>query len=71
MPKKYLYHMNSIWNDPDCVIRAGWVLEAVLSCLIELHTVFPLELGVTHVTDHCADATAYSLHFSDHISDKA
>ena len=38
--------MNSIWNDPDCVVRAGRVLEAVLPCLIELHTVFFQELGV-------------------------
>ena len=63
--------MNSIWNDPDCVVRAGRVLEAVLPGLIELHTVFFQELGVTHVTDHCADAATYSLHFSDHIIDKA
>ena len=62
--------MNSIWNDPDCVVRAGRVWKAVVPFLIELDTVFPQKFGVTHVADNCADSAAYSLNFSDHIQDK-
>ena len=45
--------MDDIWNYPDFVVRAGWVLEAVVTDLIEVHALFPQKLGVSHVTDNC------------------
>ena len=45
--------MNSIWNDPDFVVRAGRVWETVVSFLIEMDSLFPKELAVAQVTHHC------------------
>ena len=62
--------MNSIWNDPDFVVRAGRVWEAVISFLVELDTLFPQKLGIAHVTDDCTNSPANCLNLSDHFRDQ-
>ena len=59
--------MNNIWNDPDFVVRAGRVWEAVIPGLVELDTLLPEELGVAHITDNCPHSPANCLHLRDHL----
>ena len=62
--------MNDIWNDPDFVVRAGRVLEAVIPSLIKLHALFPQKFGIAHVTDDCTNSPANCLNLSDYFRDQ-
>ena len=59
--------MNSIWNDPDFVVRAGRVWETVVSFLIEMDSLLPKELAVSHVTHHCPHPPPGRLNLRDHF----